>query len=101
VTPQRLLDTSPEFLFIAPCGFDLAATRTAADDLSKQPWFRLLPAVRAHTPQHPRVFLIDGNQMFNRPGPRLADAFEWLVGIVQGRPDLLPKDFPAEPYPPP
>mgnify|MGYP000508801204 CR=1 FL=1 len=29
----------------------------------------------------------------------LADAFEWLVSILQGRPDLMPQGFPAEPYP--
>lgn len=29
-----------------------------------------------------RVALVDGNQHFNRPGPRLVDALEWLVGWV-------------------
>lgn len=100
VTPQQLLDTNPQFLFIAPCGFDLPATRAATDTLAAQPWWSLLPAVRQHSAASPRVFLIDGNQMFNRPGPRLADAFEWLVGILQDRPELLPRNFPAQPYPP-
>ncbi len=100
VTPDQLLESAPEYIFIAPCGFDLAATRSAAAALASQRWWRLLPAVRAHTPANPRVFLIDGNQMFNRSGPRLADAFEWLVSILQGRPDLMPQGFPAEPYPP-
>ncbi len=26
--------------------------------------------------------LVDGNQHFNRPGPRLVDALEWLVGWI-------------------
>ena len=45
-----------------------------------------------------RVALVDGSQMFNRPGPRLVDAFEWLVGWVQGRPELMPDGFPWAPW---
>jgi hypothetical protein len=37
---------------------------------------------------------VDGNQMFNRPGPRLLDCLEWLVGLVHGRRDLMPPEFP-------
>lgn len=96
VTPQQLLDTNPQYVLIAPCGLDLPATRAAAESLTKQPWWSLLPAVRMHSAAEPRVFLIDGHQMFNRPGPRLADAFEWLVGILQDRPDLMPTHFPSE-----
>ena len=39
---------------------------------------------------------MDGNQMFNRPGPRLVDCLEWLVGVVHGRPELAPAAFPAQ-----
>ena len=41
-----------------------------------------------------RVAIVDGNQMFNRPGPRLLDALEWLVALLHGRPDLIPAGFP-------
>lgn len=30
-----------------------------------------------------RVALVDGDAMFNRPGPRLVDAYEWLVATLQ------------------
>ena len=53
------------------------------------PWWGDLPAVRAG-----RVAVVDGNEMFNRPGPRLADAFEWLVGWLNDRPELIPESFP-------
>jgi len=44
-----------------------------------------------------KVWLVDGNQMFNRPGPRLVDCLEWLVAILHGRRDMLPPGgFPAE-----
>lgn len=81
----------PEWLVIAPCGLNLEQARAEAARLAEQAWFRSLPAVRNN-----RVALVDGSQMFNRPGPRLVDAFEWLVGWVQGRPELMPEGFPWE-----
>jgi hypothetical protein len=33
--------------------------------------------------------------MFNRPGPRLVDAFRWLVGWLNDRPELVPPGFPV------
>jgi hypothetical protein len=39
---------------------------------------------------------VDGNHLFNRPGPRLVDAFEWLVGWLNDRPELIPAGFPWE-----
>ncbi|MEL7483717.1 MAG: ABC transporter substrate-binding protein [Planctomycetota bacterium] len=80
--------TRPEVLVIAPCGFGLAQTRAAVDELRGQDWFESLPAV-----QNGRVALVDGNQHFNRPGPRLAEAFAFLVGFIQQRPELIPDGF--------
>lgn len=81
----------PEALIIAPCGLTLDQTRDEANKLADQDWFRALPAVRAG-----KVALVDGNQMFNRPGPRLIDAFEWMVGWLNDRPELIPDRFPWE-----
>ncbi|MEM9065515.1 MAG: ABC transporter substrate-binding protein [Planctomycetota bacterium] len=83
----------PEALVIAPCGLTLDQTRDEAQKLASQDWFRNLPAVRED-----RVALVDGNQMFNRPGPRLVDAFEWLVGWLNDRLELIPDGFPWEPF---
>lgn len=93
-TPDELVASAPEAIIISPCGLTLAQTREAADaDLASQPWWSDLPAVRAG-----RVALVDGNQMFNRPGPRLIDAAEWLVGWLHDRPGVIPADFPWEPW---
>jgi len=94
VTPEALVASAPDTIIVSPCGMNLAATRRAVDDLSRAPWWDQLPAVRAG-----RVALVDGNQMFSRPGPRLVDAFEWLVGTLHDRPALVPSGFPWEPYP--
>jgi ABC-type Fe3+-hydroxamate transport system substrate-binding protein len=60
-----------------------------AADLARQPWWRDLPAVKLG-----KVALVDGNQMFSRPGPRVVEAFEWLVGWLNDRPCLMPPGFP-------
>jgi len=94
VPPEALIATKPEAIVVCPCGLSLAETEDAVRrDLITQSWWRELPAVRAG-----RVALVDGNQMFNRPGPRLVDAFEWLVGWLEGRPRLIPEGFPWRPW---
>ena len=67
------------------------ATRAEAAGLSHQSWWAELPATRSG-----EVYLVDGNQMFNRPGPRLVDAYEWLVGTLNDAPSVVPPGFPAE-----
>ncbi|MEL6496976.1 MAG: ABC transporter substrate-binding protein [Planctomycetota bacterium] len=94
VPNEAFAATRPEVLVISPCGFDLAQTRAAVKELRGQDWFESLPAV-----QSGRVALVDGNQHFNRPGPRLAEAFAFLVGFIQQRPEVIPADFPWEPLP--
>ncbi|MEQ8770766.1 MAG: ABC transporter substrate-binding protein [Phycisphaerales bacterium] len=83
--------TNPEFLFVAPCGLTLEQATRETLELQAQPWFADLPAVRAG-----RVFAIDGSAMFNRPGPRLVEAFEFLVATMNDRPGLVPAEFPFE-----
>lgn len=94
VPAEVFVASRPEFLVIAPCGLDLNRTRACAEALTRKPWWGDLPAVRSG-----RVALVDGNQMFNRPGPRLVDAFEWLVGWLNDRPELIPDGFPWDGFP--
>jgi ABC-type Fe3+-hydroxamate transport system substrate-binding protein len=93
VSHEDLVGSAPEAVIVSPCGLDLDATREAVRAIAGEAWWSGLPAVR-----NGRVALVDGNQMFNRPGPRLVDAFEWLVGWLNERPDLIPSDFPWEPF---
>lgn len=91
VSDEAFADSRPDAIIICPCGLDLAATRRCALELARKPWWPDLPAARAG-----RIALVDGHQMFNRPGPRLIDAFEWLVSWLQDRPELAPPGFPWE-----
>jgi iron complex transport system substrate-binding protein len=92
ITAEELVEAAPDRIIICPCGYSLGQIRRELHVLTDQPWWRQLPAVKAD-----RVVMVDGNQMFNRPGPRLIDAFCWLVSWLNDRPELTPADFPVEP----
>ena len=89
VPPEAFAATQPELIVIAPCGLDLQQAHDEAQRLTDQPWFAQTPAARTG-----RVAVVDGNAMFNRPGPRLVDALEFLTGLINDRPALIPQDFP-------
>jgi ABC-type Fe3+-hydroxamate transport system substrate-binding protein len=84
-----LVATRPDVLVVCPCGLSLADAQRETSLLAAHAWWNELPAVRTG-----RVAVVDGNQMFNRPGPRLVDAFEFLVGYLNDRPELIPVSFP-------
>lgn len=91
VSEEEIVESAPQAVVIAPCGLSLEVVRREARTLMERSWFQSLPGVRGG-----RVALVDGNQMFNRPGPRLVDAFEFLVGFLQRTPALIPVGFPWE-----
>lgn len=82
VTREDLEAIEPELVVVKPCGF--ALERTLAE----------LPVLRANTPWtdwdaplNGLVYVCDGNQFFNRPGPRIVDSLEILAACVH------PKQF--------
>jgi ABC-type Fe3+-hydroxamate transport system substrate-binding protein len=93
VKPEEILEAAPTRVVVAPCGYSISETRRLLDEVTRQSWWPLLPAV-VEGPG--RVALVDGSHMFNRPGPRLVDALEWLVGWLNDRPQLIPEGFPVE-----
>jgi iron complex transport system substrate-binding protein len=77
MTFDELAARDPEVIVVLPCGFDIARTRSEMPALTSKPGWSRLRAVRDG-----RVVLADGNQYFNRPGPRLADSLEILAEIL-------------------
>jgi iron complex transport system substrate-binding protein len=77
MTFAELQARDPEVIVVLPCGFDLARTRAEMPQLVRQPGWADLRAVKTG-----RVVLADGNQYFNRPGPRLVESLEILAEIV-------------------
>jgi len=89
-TPEAIVAAQPQRVIVCPCGLDLAAIHKELPRLEATKWWGALPAVADG-----HVMLVDGNLMFSRPGPRLVDAFRWLVSWINDRPELTPPKFPA------
>jgi iron complex transport system substrate-binding protein len=71
---EELAAADPDVIWITPCGFGLDRTRAELGPLTSHPGWPALRAVRDG-----RVFLGDGNALFNRPGPRVVEAAECLA----------------------
>jgi iron complex transport system substrate-binding protein len=78
-----LAERDPDVIIAMPCGFDLARTAQEMYWLTENPRWHQLRAV-----QSGRTYLVDGNQYFNRPGPRVTATLEILAEILH--PDRFP-----------
>ncbi len=74
---EQLLEADPDVIAVLPCGFDIPRTRHEMRVLLEDPRWPRLRAVAEG-----RVYLTDGNQYFNRPGPRLVESAEILAEIM-------------------
>lgn len=72
----------PDVIILMPCGFGIERTMREIDLVLQLPGFADLKAVKNN-----RVYIADGNQYFNRPGPRIVDSVEILAEIIH------PKQF--------
>jgi iron complex transport system substrate-binding protein len=77
MTWDELIAKDPDIIFVSPCGFDIERTLQEMYLLANKPEWKSLKAVATR-----RVFVADGNQYFNRPGPRLIDSLEILAEII-------------------
>ena len=80
---SQVIQFAPEVIVLMPCGFDVERTLKEVHLLRRLPGWSELPAVRQG-----RVFAVDGNAYFNRPGPRLIDGLEILAPIIH--PEIFP-----------
>jgi iron complex transport system substrate-binding protein len=78
ITWDDLVRADPDIIVIAPCGFRIEDSQRDLHLLTEDERWQSLRAVRAE-----RVFIADGNQFFNRPGPRLVESLQILAEIVQ------------------
>lgn len=75
-----LASADPDIIVVLPCGYDMSQARQATEEMTAQAEWTKLKAVQSNS-----VYLTDGNQFFNRPGPRLVESWEILTEIIQGR----------------
>ena len=74
---EDVLRWAPEVLIITPCGFNLDKVIEQTSQLPKYPGWAELPAVRDG-----RVYAVDANSYFARPGPRVVDGTELLAHLI-------------------
>ena len=73
-TLDVIRDADPEFILIAPCGFDLE--RAAADGE------RALATDAWSWARERQVWAVDANAYLSRPGPRVVDGIELLAKVL-------------------
>jgi len=74
---NELLAADPDVIITTPCGFDLERTRREMYWLTERPEWSRLRAVAGG-----QVYLADGNQYMNRPGPRIVESLQILAEIL-------------------
>jgi iron complex transport system substrate-binding protein len=74
---EDLTAGDPDAIVCMPCGYDLARTRTEMHWLDGRPEWNTLRAVR-----EAQVYLADGNQYLNRPGPRMVESLRILAEVL-------------------
>jgi len=84
---------APEVLVVSPCGFATEKAVEQAHRLLQQPGWSDLPAVR-----NGRVFAVNANAYFSRPGPRVIDGVELLAHLLH--PAWCAWNGPADAYQP-
>jgi len=77
MTWEELVEKDPDVIITLPCGFDIKRTLEEMPILSQRKEWADLKAVQTQ-----RVYVTDGNQYFNRPGPRLVESFEIMAEIL-------------------
>jgi iron complex transport system substrate-binding protein len=74
---EQVLDYQPEVIIAAPCGFNTRKALEQAQLLQSRPGWNDLPAVR-----HGKVYAVDANSYFARPGPRLVEGVALLAHLI-------------------
>ncbi len=86
---DQLIEAKPDYIFIALCGFNVERSMQDIEAfLATEGYARLKIACA------PKIFLVDGNAYFSRPGPRLVDALEIMAHALHPNTHLLPEGMP-------
>jgi iron complex transport system substrate-binding protein len=74
---ERVQSYLPEVILVSPCGFKTPKALEQAALLGSKPGWNALPAVK-----NGRVYAVDANAYFARPGPRLVEGMELLAHLI-------------------
>ena len=79
IAGERVLEVDPEYLIVAPCGYNLRRALREQPVLEAFPWWPQLRAVREG-----KVAFADGNLFFNRSGMTVTQTAEIIAEILHG-----------------
>ena len=77
---EELYQHDPDKIIFMPCGYNMNKTEAELSNLTHDVRWKSLKAVKAN-----EVYLTDGNQYFNRPGPRLLDSIKVMDDIINNK----------------
>jgi iron complex transport system substrate-binding protein len=86
ITLDDLVDAAPEILLIAPCGYSAERARNEVRTMTFPEKWHAIPAVR-----NARVFALEANRYFSRPGPRLVTGVEALAKLFHPAIEVSPE----------
>ena len=78
ISRQELWSADPDILLLACCGMDEDRTRDELAILERMEGWSSLQCVKSE-----EVHVFDGSSHFNRPGPRLVDALEFVAELIR------------------
>ena len=73
---QDIIEAKPDILLIAPCGYNAQQARDEYLSMELPEQWKAMPAVR-----NGRVYALEANSYFSRPGPRLVTGVEALAKL--------------------
>lgn len=88
---EDVLAWKPDVLIIMPCGYRLDQVLEIAPALCAKPGWRDLAAVR-----QARVYAVDANSYFARPGPRVIEGTQLLAHLIH--PEIFPWTGPPDAF---
>jgi iron complex transport system substrate-binding protein len=74
VTLQDIVEATPDVILVSPCGYRAEQARGEYHAMEFPDQWNVIPAVRNN-----RVYALEANGYFSRPGPRLATGIEILA----------------------
>jgi iron complex transport system substrate-binding protein len=76
VTLDEIVAAAPEIILISPCGYAAQQARNEYFSMAHPEQWNLIPAV-----QSGRIYALEANSYFSRPGPRLITGIEALAKV--------------------
>ncbi|QDU59872.1 corrinoid ABC transporter substrate-binding protein [Planctomycetes bacterium Pan216] len=78
---ERVRAADPDIILMMACGYDVERNLAQSAKLEELPGWTETPAYR-----NGRIYAVDANGYFSRPGPRLVDGTEMLSRLFRGEP---------------